>query len=53
MKVKNAYESYLKAGIPTGQDYTHYIMLSFLNRDYVQLLEMVKKGMNIAFGNHV
>lgn len=52
-KAKEAYETYLKAGTPTEQDYTRYAMLIYLNKDYAQSLDIVKKGLAIAPENHV
>lgn len=47
-KAKEAYESYLKVGTPTEQDYTRYAMLLYLNKDYAQSSDMVKKGLELA-----
>ena len=52
-KAKEAYENYLKVGTPTEQDYTRYAMLLYLNKDYAQSLDMVKKGLELAPENHV
>ena len=52
-KAKEAYESYLKVGTPTEQDYTRYAMLLYLNKDYAQSSDMVKKGLELAPENHV
>ena len=52
-KTKEAYESYLKVGTPTEQDYTRYAMLLYLNKDYAQSSDMVKKGLELAPENHV
>ncbi len=52
-KAKEAYESYLKAGTSTEQDYTRYAMLLYLNKDYAQSLNMAKKGLELAPENHV
>lgn len=47
-KAKEAYESYLKVGTPTEQDYTRYAMLLYLNKDYAQSSDMAKKGLELA-----
>ena len=52
-KAKEAYESYLKVGTPTEQDYTRYAMLLYLNKDYAQSSDMAKKGLELAPENHV
>ena len=52
-KAKEAYESYLKAGTPTEQDYTRYAMLLYLNKDYAPSLDMAEKGLELAPENHV
>ena len=52
-KAKEAYESYLKVGMPTEQDYTRYAMLLYLNKDYAQSSDMAKKGLELAPENHV
>ena len=52
-KAKEAYESYLKVGTPTEQDYTRYATLLYLNKDYAQSSDMVKKGLELAPENHV
>ena len=40
-KAKEAYESYLKVGTPTEQDYTRYATLLYLNKDYAQSSDTV------------
>lgn len=52
-KAKEAYEVYLKSGKPTEQDYTRYAMLLYLNKDYSQSIDFVKKGLAMAPDNHV
>ena len=52
-KAKEAYEDYLKVGTPTGQDYTRYAMLLYLNKDYAQSLEVAAKGLAMTPDNHV
>lgn len=52
-KAKEAYEAYMKVGQPTEQDYTRYAMLLYLNKNYAQSLDIVKKGLAIAPENHV
>ncbi|WP_455664841.1 tetratricopeptide repeat protein [Phocaeicola sp.] len=52
-KAKEAYETYLKAGEPTEQDYTRYAMLLYLNKDYAQSLDVAQKGLALAPENHV
>ena len=44
---------YKRQGTPTEQDYTRYAMLLYLNKDYAQSLDMVKKGLELAPENHV
>lgn len=52
-KVKEVYESYLKVGMFIEQDYICYVMLLYLNKDYVQFLDMVKKGLEFVLENYV
>lgn len=42
-KAKSAYDEFMQQGTPDTQDYEHYAMLLYLNKDYAQSLNAVEK----------
>ena len=46
-KAISAYGDYMGEGTPDLQDYTNYATLLYLNKEFVESLEVVKKGLSI------
>lgn len=40
-----AYDDYMKAGVPDAQDYTHYATLLYLNKEFHESLATAQKGL--------
>jgi tetratricopeptide (TPR) repeat protein len=52
-KAKSAYDEFMQQGTPDTQDYEHYAMLLYLNKDYAQSLNAVEKGLDADKDNHL
>lgn len=52
-KAKSAYDEFMQQGTPNAQDYSRYAMLLYLNKDYIQSLSSVNKGLIIEKDNHL
>lgn len=50
-KAISAYGDYIDSGIPDLQDYINYATLLYLNKEFVESLEAVKKGLTLSPNN--
>ena len=52
-EAKSAYDDFMSQGKPNVQDYAHYAMLLYLNKNYQQSLDMAAKGLSEDANNHL
>ncbi len=52
-KAKQVYDDFMQKGTPGLQDYVHYAMLLYLNKNYDQSLDMANKGLALDGENHL
>lgn len=52
-KAISSYGTFMQKGQPSAQDYSRYAMLLYLNKEYEQSLENVRKGLALDAEDHV